>query len=202
MIKEYNFILKYKLPTTIEPVDALVDQLYAQGCDDALIGIGVTGQIALEFVREAASAVEAVQSAHKDVLNTLPQAQLIEASPDYVGLTDIAEIVSVTRQQMRKIYEQESSFPAPFHSGKNAIWHLHDVLDWIKANKNYAICEQVHQLSMVTAKLNTANTNKQDTSFLFERFKKNTLVLYATAQTTNSLFTSEQNVCLSALEVA
>lgn len=58
----------------------LVGELYAKGCDDALIGTGMPGQIALEFVREAETAGAAITSALQDVLKLMPQAQLIETT--------------------------------------------------------------------------------------------------------------------------
>ncbi len=90
MTRKYEFTLKYKLPDQEYDADKLAAELYEKGCDDALIGIGVAGKIALEFVREATSAEVAIRSAHQDVLNLLPEATLIEAMPDYVGLKCIA----------------------------------------------------------------------------------------------------------------
>lgn len=81
MNKEYIFTLKFKLPQNAGTTDVLVDELYAKGCDDALIGTGMPGQIALEFAREAETADAAITSALQDVLKVIPQAQLIEALP-------------------------------------------------------------------------------------------------------------------------
>mgnify|MGYP001229621686 CR=1 FL=1 len=80
MNKEYVFTLKFKLPESAGLADALADELYAKGCDDALIGTGVSGQIALEFTRKAQTADVAITSALHNVLSAIPQAQLIEAS--------------------------------------------------------------------------------------------------------------------------
>ena len=60
---EYEFNLKFALPATHESVDELVDRLGAAGCEDALVGIGQAGRIALEFTRDAESAKSAVFSA-------------------------------------------------------------------------------------------------------------------------------------------
>lgn len=64
------------------------------GSDDALIGIGQSGRIALQFTRVAENAFEAVFGAVKDVKRAIPDAKLIEATPDLVGLSDIAEVIS------------------------------------------------------------------------------------------------------------
>lgn len=81
--KDFTFTLKYKLPTSQTSTDELVDKLYANGCDDALIGTGLPGQITLDFIREAENASSAIQSANQDVLKTAPQAQLVGWVFDY-----------------------------------------------------------------------------------------------------------------------
>ena len=60
---EYEFTLKYWLTTADSDADELVERLGAAGCDDALVGIGQPGRIALDFSREARSAQAAVVSA-------------------------------------------------------------------------------------------------------------------------------------------
>lgn len=75
---EYTFTLKYQLDDDDRDPDALVERLGAAGCDDALVGIGVPGRLALEFTREAADADAAVRSALADVRRAVPSARLIE----------------------------------------------------------------------------------------------------------------------------
>ncbi|MBU5890001.1 DNA-binding protein, partial [Vibrio cholerae O1] len=75
-------------------------------------------RLALEFTREAVDADEAVRSALADVRRAAPSARLIEVAPDLVGLTDVADIVGVSRQNMRKLMlAHPGSFPAPVHEG-------------------------------------------------------------------------------------
>lgn len=163
MNKEYIFTLKYKLPSHEAHADELAEKLYAQNCDDALIGVGVPGRIALEFAREAQSAEAAIRSAHQDVLKTIPEAQLIEALPDYVGITDIAEIVNVSRQQIRKLYQNNhDSFPAPIHEGNSSIWHLADVLEWFVAKQKYDIEPAMYEIAKQTAKLNSVRETEKN----------------------------------------
>lgn len=100
---EYTFTLKYQLADEDRNPDALVERLGEAGCDDAVVGIGQPGWLALEFTREADDADEAVRSALVDVRRAVPSAKLIEVAPDLVGLTDAAEIVSVSRQNMRRL---------------------------------------------------------------------------------------------------
>ncbi|WP_246766724.1 DNA-binding protein, partial [Bordetella pertussis] len=95
---EYLFTLKYQLADADSDLDALVERLGEAGCDDALVGMGLPGRLVLEFTREADSAEAAVRSALADVRRAMPTAALIEAAPDLVGLTDVAQIVGVSRQ--------------------------------------------------------------------------------------------------------
>jgi hypothetical protein len=80
---EYTFTLKYRLPLEDQNVDDLIERLGAEGCDDALVGVGQPGRMALEFMREADSAQAAFQSALADVQRVMPRAQLLEAAPDF-----------------------------------------------------------------------------------------------------------------------
>src|SRR3990167_3343335 len=100
---EIEFTLKYRLSANDANHDALVERLYEAGCDDALVGLGVPGQLGLEFIREASSAEEAILSALADVRRAIPDAQLIEVGPDLVGLTEVADLLEMSRQNMRKV---------------------------------------------------------------------------------------------------
>ncbi|MDY4339776.1 DNA-binding protein [Xanthomonas sp. LF07-6] len=154
---EYTFTLKYQLADEDRDIDALVERLGEAGCDDALVGIGQPGRLALEFTREAVDAGEAVRSALADVRAAVPSARLIEVAPDLVGLTDVAEIVGVSRQNMRKLMlAHPGSFPAPVHEGSTSIWHLADVLAWLQARGGYALAEDVQDVARVAMQANVA----------------------------------------------
>ncbi len=88
---EYVFTLKYQIAS--EDADELIERLGAAGCDDALIGSGQAGRLALKFTREACNAHAAMLSALRDVKSVVPDAELIDATPDLVGLTDVADRV-------------------------------------------------------------------------------------------------------------
>jgi predicted DNA-binding transcriptional regulator AlpA len=60
-----------------------------------------------------------------DVRSAVPGAWLIEVAPDLVGLTDVADIVGVSRQNMRKLMQTHpGSFPVPVHQGNSSIWRM------------------------------------------------------------------------------
>jgi hypothetical protein len=79
---EFNFTLRYQLPPEDNDMDVLSDRLAKAGCDDALVGVGQAGRLALEFVREAPSVREAIESALEDVRRAVPGAHLIETIPN------------------------------------------------------------------------------------------------------------------------
>ncbi|MDN7439369.1 DNA-binding protein [Burkholderia cepacia] len=159
---EYTFTLKYQLADDDRDPDALVERLGEAGCDDALVGIGQPGRLALEFTREAADAGAAMRSALADVRRAAPTARLIEVAPDLVGLTDVAEIVGVSRQNMRKLMlAHTSSFPAPVHEGSTSIWHLADVLAWLQAKGSYALAKDVLDVARVALLVNVAKEGRR-----------------------------------------
>ena len=152
---EFDFLLKFDLHDQDIDPERFVNALYEAGCDDAIIGIGQRGRIALNFTREAASALEAVSSAIADVRKAIPKARLVEATPDLVGLTDIAEILGCSRQNIRKlVIGNKSIFPSPVHEGSSSIWHLAKVLPWFKAKGNYHIEENLIAVSDANMQVN------------------------------------------------
>lgn len=57
-------------------MDALVERLAGEGCDDSLVGVGQPRRLVLEFIREAPSARGAIE----DVRRAVPSARLIEVA--------------------------------------------------------------------------------------------------------------------------
>ena len=152
---QYDFTLKFALAQHDADPDAFVEQLLAEGCDDALIGVGKHGRIALNFTRDAATAVEAVLSALSDVQRAIPDSKLVEASPDLVGITDIANLLGFSRQYMRKlVVKSGSEFPLPVHEGKPAIWHLATVLTWFMNRKTRNFDEALLGISRINMQCN------------------------------------------------
>jgi hypothetical protein len=154
---EYTFTFKYRLPDSERDMEALVERLGEAGCTDALVGIGTPGRLALEFTREAQSAQEAVRSALADVKAAIPSATLVEALPDLVGLSDVAELVGVSRQNMRKLSLGHRDFPLPVHEGREgsaSLWHLFDVLAWLEGRKGYEFDQTLRETAEVTLEVN------------------------------------------------
>ncbi len=158
----YGFSLLFTLPAEDEDPDIHVEALYEAGCADATIGIGKLGMIALDFDRDAASAHAAIESAMRDVRKVIPKAKLVEASPDYVGLTEAAEIAGFSRQNMRKLMLKDTnSFPVAVHIGNPAVYHLDAVLKWFKDVRKIAVRDDLVEISTVTRQINLAKELSQ-----------------------------------------
>lgn len=161
-MKEYEFTLKFILQDASIGPEIFVERLGAEGCDDALVGLGQNGRIAMTFNREASSAYQAISSAICDVKHVIPDARLIEATPDLVGLTDVAELLGFSRQNMRKLMlGSGGTFPAPLHDGKPAIWHLAKVLGWLKERNKYQIDDALLEVSNTNMQFNIAKEIKE-----------------------------------------
>lgn len=55
-MKEFKFTLKFSLADDSTEPDVYIERLAEVGCDDAMIGIGKNGRIALQFNRQAENA--------------------------------------------------------------------------------------------------------------------------------------------------
>lgn len=152
---EYIFTFKYQLTLADQDLQAVVERLGEAGCDDAVVGIGQPGRLALEFTREGPTAAAAMRSALADVQRAVPSARLIEAAPDLVGLTDVAQTAGVSRQNMRKLMlAYPHSFPAPVHEGSTSLWHLADVLAWLDTKGGYALAAAAIEVATVAMQIN------------------------------------------------
>jgi hypothetical protein len=76
-MQEHTFDLIFSLPASAPDPEAHLGALQAAGCDDAVVGVGQHGGIALAFAREAESASAAIESATGDVLRAIPDACLV-----------------------------------------------------------------------------------------------------------------------------
>lgn len=151
---KYDFALDFRLARADEDPDELVGRLGAAGCDDSTVGIGVPGAIGLLFTRDAESAQQAIISAISDVKRAIPDAELVEVGPDLAGLTDIAELVGVSRQNMRKLMVNHPiDFPAPVHGGSTTLWHLAPVLEWLIA-RGYSIDQRLLDVARMAMQIN------------------------------------------------
>lgn len=77
-------------------------------------------------------------------------------------MTDIAELVGFSRQNMRKLYLHHSTdFPPPVHGGNPAIWHLAKVLVWLKQRKTYKIDDRLLDVAQTTMQFNLIRETRE-----------------------------------------
>ncbi len=171
---DYDFTFKYRLGSPTEDAEKYLEVLAESGCVDAVIGIGQNGRISLNFIREAHSALDAITSAITDIQKAIPEAKLIEATPDFVGVTDIADLFGFSRQYMRKLIQIKGAFfPEPVHEGKPSLWHLTDILSWFQEHESRTIQSEIYEVSKINMQLNVyksymkAASSSQD-GFQFE----------------------------------
>ncbi len=156
MKRDYDFTLTFSVSSAFEQ-DALESELFEAGCDDAIIGLGRKGRLALNFTREAESAESAMLSALRDVKRAVPEATLVEAGPDLVGISDMASLLAFSRQNMRELIQTHLvSFPLPVHEGAAAIWHLADVLAWFSETQKRAVPADLMDVAEVSMGVNLA----------------------------------------------
>jgi hypothetical protein len=152
----YEFQLVFSLAAPFDNPDDIVDALFKAGCDDAVVGVGKRDRVALDFSRAAASAAQAMHAAWREVREGLAGAELIEAKPDFVNLSDMAEILGYTRQNMQKYAASagDKPFPSPGHIGAPDIWHLYDALLWLRDQKGVAVDEALIETALAAAQVN------------------------------------------------
>lgn len=154
-MREYEFGLRFDVSAVAGSAAEHVELLEEHDCDDATIGIGVTGRLAMRFSRVAISPEEAVLSALRDVKSALPGVALVEASPDFVGITEVAEMVGRSRQNVRKLLVgRGSTGPSPMHDGWPSMWHLASVLVWLRDEKQYPVDDDAIGLATTNMQLN------------------------------------------------
>jgi len=156
-MSEYEFTLTFVLLAGSGDMDDAVERLAEAGCDDATIGVGRWGRLALAFARDAETAGSALRSALAAVRTAVPGATLLEASPDLVGLTDVASLLGVSRQNVRKlILDCDVPAPVPVHEGRPTIWRLAKVLAWLRDEKRYDVPAELMEVALATMQANLA----------------------------------------------
>jgi hypothetical protein len=171
-MKIYEFKLRFSLKDSSQDPETFLERLREEGCTDALIGIGQRGRIALLFAREASSALEAILNAIRNVKNAIPEATLIETAPDLVGLSDIAEILGCSRQNIRKLMLNNlASFPTPIHEGKTILWHLSSVLRWAREKGRYQVDELLEEIAEANMQLNIAKESVRLDATIQKQFR-------------------------------
>jgi hypothetical protein len=159
-MQSYEFSMVFALASPEQDPEDYVDRLFEAGCDDALLGIGRAGGIALDFIREAPDARTAVITAISNVRAAIPDSVLVEVSPDLVGFSDVAELVGRSRQNMRKLLlGGHARTPIPVHSGSSTLWHLAPMLVWLRDEKGYDVDPALLDVARAAMAVNAVNAH-------------------------------------------
>ena len=132
-MQTYSFTLSFSLPNSLQACDDLDERLAEAGLLDGHIGQGLPRRVAVSLDRDAPNAQAALDSALSQIMSALPGAALLEAGPDYVGLSEAAQAFDLSRQALRKHMLHDANFPAAIHPGKPSLWHWADLLAWAQA---------------------------------------------------------------------
>lgn len=169
-MKEYEFELHYGLPAQSTDPEVYLDALFEMGCDDALIGAGRLGTLALDFTREAESANAALRSAMQNVADAIPGARLIAAAPDLVNLSEMtrlmekSEVASISRQAMRKyaygeVKKVTQPFPLSSVFTESPLWHVDEVLGWLMCNGKVEREDRARHLQEISRSVRDLNAS-------------------------------------------
>jgi len=158
-MRTFEFTLIFALADAGADPSRYIDALFEEGCDDAVLGVGRHGAIALDFCRESNSADEAMKSAKASVERAIPGAKLIEVKPDLVNLSDIAAAAGCSRQNVQKyaigdIKGVQAPFPLTAFTGSQNLWHLYEVAEWFTANTDLGFATELVEASRVASSLN------------------------------------------------
>lgn len=113
MTETFEFELVFALPPgDHDPID-LSNTVFEAGFDEALVGTGMKGLLAVELEQQGDDAETAILAAARRLMKVLPPGTLLrEVRPDLVSLADVAERLDVKRQAL-----QQRDMPLPSVGG-------------------------------------------------------------------------------------
>lgn len=108
------------------------------------------GSYSFAFARQGACARDVMHGARVEVLRALPGAQLVEAVPDLVGLTEAGRFLGISRQAVRKwAVSRGGNFPPAIHGVNGAVWHLLEILEWMRAVRQVRVDPKLVDVAQV-----------------------------------------------------
>lgn len=125
MSQEVEFELVFALPDGDYSVFALSDVVYEAGFEDAVVGSGTPGLLAVELVAEGDDPEAAILDTARALAKALPAGtRLHEVRPDLVSLADVAAKLEVRRQAL-----QQRTMPLPVAGGLYRVDEVHAALE-------------------------------------------------------------------------
>ncbi|WP_322892663.1 MULTISPECIES: hypothetical protein [unclassified Yoonia] len=124
MAEDFEFELVFALPEGSHDAFALSDAVFEAGFEDALVGTGIAGLLAVAIEAEGEDAETVILDAARALIKTLPKGTILrEIRPDLVSLADVAEKLEVKRQAL-----QQRQMPLPSAGGLYRIDEMMAVL--------------------------------------------------------------------------
>lgn len=124
MTRQFEFELVFALPVDTFPAEDLSDAVFEAGFEDAIVGTGIPGLIAVEILSGGDDAEDVILKAAKEILKKLPaRSRLREVRPDLVSLADVAIKLNIKRQALQK-----RKMPPPSVGGLYRIDEIADAL--------------------------------------------------------------------------
>lgn len=120
----FEFDLIFALPKGDFDVFELSDAVFEAGFDDAVVGTGQAGLLAVAIEAEGEDAESVIVRAARLILQYLPKGcALREVRPDLVSLADVAKKLNIKRQALQK-----REMPAPALSGYYRITEVAELI--------------------------------------------------------------------------
>jgi hypothetical protein len=151
-----RFTLKFADPLGCAAWPGFDESLAAAGCGDAKRVVARRGCFALAFERTASAARPVVLKALGQVYAAGDNLRFVEAAPDLVCLREAAVYAGCSRQNLARPARRKCGFPLPAHDGNPELFHLSDVLRWLRRRNHYAVGAAALDLAMTTRQVNLA----------------------------------------------
>lgn len=148
MTNSFEFDLVFTLPDSSKPdAYALADAVYQAGFDDAVVGTGEHGVVAVSLEAEGDDAELVIVEAARALLRYLPDGcGLREVRPDLVSLADVSARLNIRRQALQKrpmppvaahglyrVTEIFVSLKEQLQKRSGARFSLHGAVGWFSA---------------------------------------------------------------------
>jgi len=152
----FEFSLRFDISACQKDIDTIDDLLFEAGCDDALVRHSRKGEVQIDYVRQAESALMALEQAKHEVLCALPDARFLEAKPDYVSPSDIAVSYQISRQRVLKIMQTKGWNIHPLTSvGNTQIFRLANVMTQLEKLGTPVVNVALYEAAKAAMKLNS-----------------------------------------------
>ena len=121
---KFEFDIVFALPVgEFDPLD-LSNAVFEAGFEDAIVGLGQRGLVAVALEVEGDDSESVIVSAARRILKHLPEGSALrEVRPDLVSLADVAKRLNIKRQALQK-----KQLPAPAVCGHYRVTEVAEAI--------------------------------------------------------------------------